>query len=864
MRKVSDKIRTLLAKQVRERGIVVWYDPDRVYSSLVKRLDLADTALLSYDDGFFPLREKLEPLLEYVTEDGRARDDCGVPPKVVVYVPMSRTQSDHALIETEAAGVVVEPGVSAERNSRLSSIVEQAFAEVAPEKAAHVARQVDEGLLTLAEADQMAEEAGSVGMGTLKLIFELASPVDVLLSFVASDEFDSKIDEKRGLEELIALAHEELGSESGDAKSPAAMRASLRRHLLLGELALALPESLRTGPLAGIVLPAKPVQCDTLHHVCDLWRKRVDLAESYEEAADEVERQTQLNQLDLPSSTLREVQTFPFIDDRLLQDAEAGLIAGKLDEVLSLISIRHDSFWTRKRPELLLRWSLIQVTSGLLRMGQSIRDSLKARKWTLRELVEAYTQHSEPWMLVDRQARHVESRYARYEGGSGTSEEGLDRVLNHCRVDYLNTLQVMAEQYSRAFEDAGCHLSGLPAHSDCFHEFVLPALRNQTKTAYFLVDALRYEMAAELLEGLEKEFEVRLDSAAGQLPGITAVGMAALMPGAETGLALDAEGNRMNVRIQGQTLNDRTARMAWLQKQAKVPAAVFKLGDVVRLTPKRKKEIAGAQLVVITSQEIDRHGEQGSDEAETRVYIDEVLDKLRRACRSLSHAGVKEFVVSADHGFIFVEGLEEGFKMNPPGGQTVELHARVWIGRGGVSSDGYFRVAASDLELGGPLEMAFPRGLGTFKVPGGVAPFFHGGATLQEQIIPICRLTAKHLRAEKADHLTLTLSLPKPTVTNRFFSVIVNLEAEGLFKDAQKRIQLEALSGKDIVGMAAMAAYGFEEGTKEVTVRAGNPNSVTMMITAAAKLQKIQLRAVDCETQLPLAIVNDVPVDLAI
>jgi hypothetical protein len=112
--------------------------------------------------------------------------------------------------------------------------------------------------------------------------------------------------------------------------------------------------------------------------------------------------------------------------------------------------------------------------------------------------------------------------------------------------------------------------------------------------------------------------------------------------------------------------------------------------------------------------------------------------------------------------------------------------------------------------------------------------------------------------------LKLTLSLAKPTVTNRFFSVAVNLEAEGLFKDVQKRIQLEALSGKDSVGMAAMAAYGFEEGTREISVTAGNPNSVTMMITGVGKLQNIQLRAIDCETQLPLATVSDVPVDLAI
>jgi hypothetical protein len=340
--------------------------------------------------------------------------------------------------------------------------------------------------------------------------------------------------------------------------------------------------------------------------------------------------------------------------------------------------------------------------------------------------------------------------------------------------------------------------------------------------------------------------------------------MTALLPGAENGLALEAENNRMDVCIQGQALNNRAARVAWLQKQVEAPVAVFKLGDVVRVTPKRKKEITDAQLIIVTSQEIDRHGEEASEEAETRVYMDQVLDKLRRACRSLAHVGVKEFVLSADHGFIFVEGLEEGFKMNPPGGQTIELHARAWIGRGGVAGDGYFRVAANDLELGGPLELAFPRGLGTFKIKGGAGAFFHGGATLQEQIIPICRLTAKQLELGKPGQLKVALSLAKPTVTNRFFSVTIQLEVEGLFTEAQKRIQLEAISGKDRVGIAAMAAYGFEEGTREVTLVAGNPNSVTMMITATGKIQKIQLRATDCETQLPLATLSEVPVDLAI
>src|SRR5450759_2679684 len=90
----------------------------------------------------------------HVNAEGRPKDDCGVPPNVVVYVPIDRAQTSHALIEAETAGIVIEPGAEvAERNTRLRVQAEAFFAEVAPEKASHLARQVDEGLLTLEDLD---------------------------------------------------------------------------------------------------------------------------------------------------------------------------------------------------------------------------------------------------------------------------------------------------------------------------------------------------------------------------------------------------------------------------------------------------------------------------------------------------------------------------------------------------------------------------------------------------------------------------------------------------------------------------------------------------------------------------------------
>src|SRR5690606_15215911 len=159
--------------------------------------------------------------------------------------------------------------------------------------------------------------------------------------------------------------------------------------------------------------------------------------------------------------------------------------------------------------------------------------------------------------------------------------------------------------------------------------------------------------------------------------------------------------------------------------------------------------IGGANLLVVTSQEIDRIGEEGSEEDEARVYMEDVLEKLRRGIRNLAAAGITDLVIAADHGYIFAEGIDGSLKMNAPGGETAELHSRCWIGQGGEQADGYFRVSSSTLELGGPLECAFPKALGTFKVRGGSGAYFHGGPTLQEQIVPVVHLQAKGARRKE-------------------------------------------------------------------------------------------------------------------
>ena len=182
----------------------------------------------------------------------------------------------------------------------------------------------------------------------------------------------------------------------------------------------------------------------------------------------------------------------------------------------------------------------------------------------------------------------------------------------------------------------------------------------------------------------------------------------------------------------------------------------------------------------------------------------------------------------------------------------------------GNAGEGYFRVNASDLELGGPLELAFPKGLGTFRVKGGVGSYFHGGPTLQENLLPLCRLKTRKIATGRDKSFKVRMTLAKPRITNRFFSLTLDFEARGLFTGGQKRIRLEIVSGKAEVGVVAMAAYGFEEGAREILVKSGQPNAITAMLTTSDKIKSLTIRVIDCETQLVLESIGDIPVDLAI
>lgn len=128
-------------------------------------------------------------------------------------------------------------------------------------------------------------------------------------------------------------------------------------------------------------------------------------------------------------------------------------------------------------------------------------------------------------------------------------------------------------------------------------------------------------------------------------------------------------------------------------------------------------------------------------------------------------------MVSADHGHLFfASDRDESMRTDAPGGDTVELHRRCWIGRGGATPPGCVRVAASALGYASDLEFAFPTGCGVFRAGGDLA-FHHGGPSLQEVIIPVLTIRTKVRESARPSAGAIAATGLPEAVTNRIFSV---------------------------------------------------------------------------------------------
>lgn len=859
---VTEYLRNLIAKQVDDNGLVVWYDPDRAYSEAVEALALPTTAVLRYEGSFVHLRWEI---------DQKKLMDGGEPPRLVVYVPMSQDQTHHALIELEAAGVVMQPGQQPPpRNTRLAVVARNVLKSVlGDETAAHVEKQAEAGKLTLADLNSLADKGGEISKGVLALIFGTGNPQEVALSFLDSDRLDESITKKDAKGELAELLRRDIGFDAPDGAELDDLRQRLARHVLMTDLVSGLGEAVPS-KLAPVPVASTPASMDACMALARAWRLRRDTRESYVSAAQQVEQEFGLAALKFDPKAIVEIETFSAIERALLQYAENRLLEKTDGEMFTLAESRLSRFWCDVEPRLQARWALVASATEVLLEADRVEQALKKAPSSVTGMIKEYANGTQPWCELDTHHRHMESRWHNFEP-HGDDYDSLEKLVIKARQRYVEVGSRIARHFLIQLQKKA-PFKDVARQREVFERHVKPSLGKE-KVAYVWVDALRFEMARELARLLKADFEVHLQAALAAVPTVTEIGMAALLPGAQNAAkVVTAGGGKLALEINETVIKDRKDRVAFLKKHTDVEIFDAKLDNLLPKPSKKVREsIADAQLILVTSQEIDDLCEQDNI-TQARRQMDGVLNDLRRGIRVLIDSGVERIVLAADHGHLFAEELSEDMKVDSPGGETVDLHRRVWVGHGGKADDAFLRAPLSALDMEGEFDLATPWTFACFKCKGGAKAYFHGGFSPQELLVPVMTISpsAKPWSGPPVG-IAWTLIPGSQKLTTRFFSVQITGVNTGLFDIAPPKVRVELRVKGKTISRAVSASYGFEEATGDVALRNDEkntknivPNTVTLMIIEEPNQKSIGLYLLDAATGAELSGLEKIEVTIAI
>jgi hypothetical protein len=858
---VTQFIRNLIARQVDDNGSVVWYDPEGDYSGAVEALDLPDTTILRYEGSFVRLRWEI---------DQKKLMDGEEPPRLVVYAPLAQDQTHHALIELEAAGVVMQPGQQPPaRNTRLAVVARNALKGVlGNETAAHVEKQTEAGKLTLADLNALADKGGEISKGVIALIFGVGNPQEVALSFLDSNCLDESITKKDAKGELVELLRRAFGFDASGGTELDDLRQRLARNVLMTDLVFglgdAVPSKLASVPIAST--PASVAACTALARA---WRLRRDRRESYVAAARQVEQEFDLAALTFDPKVIVKVETFPAIERALLVHAENRLLEKTDGYVFTLAESRLSRFWCDVEPQLQARWALVASAAEVLLEADRVEQALKKAPSSITGLIKEYTEDTQPWCLLDTHHRHMESRWYNFEP-HGNDHDSIEKLVIKARQRYVEVGSEIARQFLTQLQKKAPDKS--VAHQrEVFEKHVKPSL-GEKKIAYVLVDALRFEMGRELARLLKEDFEVDLQVALAAVPTVTEIGMAALLPHAHADAKIvTVGGGKLALEITGTVIKDRKDRVAFLKKHAGVEVFDAKLDNLLPKPSKKVREgIAAAQLILVTSQEIDELCEQDNI-TQARRQMDGVLNDLRRGIRGLIDLGVERIILAADHGHLFADELSEDMKVDSPGGETVDLHRRVWVGHGGKADDAFLRAPLSALGIQGEFDLATPWTFACFKCKGGAKAYFHGGLSPQELLVPVMILSpSAKPQAGPPVGITWMLMPGSQKLTTRFFSVQITGVNTGLFDIAPPKVRVELRAKGKVISRAVSASYGFEEATGDVALRNDEkntkniaPNTVTLMIIEEPDQKSVGLYLLDAATGAELSRLEKIEVTIA-
>ena len=151
-------------------------------------------------------------------------------------------------------------------------------------------------------------------------------------------------------------------------------------------------------------------------------------------------------------------------------------------------------------------------------------------------------------------------------------------------------------------------------------------------------------------------------------------------------------------------------------------------------------------VIYIYHNRIDATGDKRESEERVFEAVEETLQDMIRLIKKLTAANASNLLVTSDHGFLYQNRAidESDFSGDEVKGEQILYRDRRFVlGKGLVESPALHKFTSEQLGLSGKSEVQIPKSINRLRLKGSGSRFVHGGASLQEVVIPVLKINKK-------------------------------------------------------------------------------------------------------------------------
>lgn len=331
--------------------------------------------------------------------------------------------------------------------------------------------------------------------------------------------------------------------------------------------------------------------------------------------------------------------------------------------------------------------------------------------------------------------------YAALEAAKHQLDKEYARMANKINTEWVRCLK----EKGNGYDDVTTAIR----QEDFFSTIYNP----NVKQCIIICDAFRYELANELIETFASKnsrYTPELKPGLAMLPTETKYCKSALLPHDEL------EMHDLTLSVDHKILNDTPSREAHIQSLYP-DARVLDFYEVLSGNKETlRKLFTGSRLFVLFFDEVDHVGHGNTPRKVVTTCAEAIEDLSRIIAKIHDHGNVAHVYLTSDHGFLYNDMVFEDKDKLDVNDSDIEKKSRYYLTTSKVDITGITKFPLANVSgLSAEIYVAVPNGTNRIKVRGGDYNFAHGGASLQEVIIPVLHTHAPKVNTKVATAITL-------------------------------------------------------------------------------------------------------------